>query len=447
MKKAIFLALGILGMVAFLFAADIQFGNKVNHEARAASGDTLQVDTFTQSGNWIAPAGVTSVNVEAWGAGGGGTTNVGGGGGGAYASSTVSVTPGTAYWIQVGTSSAGAAGTTSTFATTTVVAAPGWEGQKGAGGGAASSTGNQTFSGGPGQRISGNSIPGGPAGDQAAGALGTGGSRNGSAGATGISSPGSAFGTGGASTAAGQAAGAQGQVRITYTSSVGSTYPTVVNRSWASETANGKSHAITLPGGVQTGDLLLIVFGIDGTTNTSTISAGWTSLEQQAQGNLTQSIFYKVATGSDSATITTANSEAGSYIVYRIQDGGTPVATSSRGSGVAANSPNLDTGVDQKYLWLSSMSLDESGTINANVTSSPSNFVSFVTQPSRITNRNGVLTAVSENYSQSQALDPGAWANSGQAWVAMTIAIPFSGGAAPGAVAGPNRRQRIIFID
>ena len=49
---------------------------------------------------WTAPAGVTKVLVEMWGAGGGGDSV--GGGGGAYARSVVSVTPGAVYLITVG---------------------------------------------------------------------------------------------------------------------------------------------------------------------------------------------------------------------------------------------------------------------------------------------------------------------------------------------------------
>ena len=70
--------------------------------------------TFTGVNGFTAPAGVTSVTVEAWGgggAGGGGTTvSGGGGGGGAYTKVTnVSVIPGNSYTITVG---AGGIGTT-----------------------------------------------------------------------------------------------------------------------------------------------------------------------------------------------------------------------------------------------------------------------------------------------------------------------------------------------
>src|SRR5689334_9673163 len=92
-----------------------------------------QTVTFTTSGSFTPAAGVTSITVEAWGAGGGGsskTTNGslrgGGGGGGAYANSTLAVSSSTTYNVVVGVGgAANTTGTNSTFNTNSVVAAGG----------------------------------------------------------------------------------------------------------------------------------------------------------------------------------------------------------------------------------------------------------------------------------------------------------------------------------
>lgn len=63
--------------------------------------------TYSSTGNWTAPEGVTSVTVEVWGGGGKGGTRTsngtsGGGGGGAYSRKVVSVIPNTSYTVTVG---------------------------------------------------------------------------------------------------------------------------------------------------------------------------------------------------------------------------------------------------------------------------------------------------------------------------------------------------------
>ncbi|MBV9962006.1 MAG: T9SS type A sorting domain-containing protein [Parafilimonas sp.] len=124
--------------------------------------------TFTTSGTWVCPAGVTSATVECWGAGGSGATMTSngsgaGGGGGAYSASTLSVIPGTtySYTIGAGSSSTAAGGDTWFQSATTIMAkggnSPASNSSSGAAGGAASAGyGTIKYSGGNGK--SGNTI-------------------------------------------------------------------------------------------------------------------------------------------------------------------------------------------------------------------------------------------------------------------------------------------------
>lgn len=150
-------------------------------------------ETITASGTWTAPTGVTSVTVEAWGAGGGGggqnqgSDGGGGGGGGAYSSAVVTVVPGNNYTVTIGAGGAGQTGGVGTCGTAggaswfgsvaTVLAAGGAPGcgstgtppPGGAGGAAAASVGTTRFDGGNGG-IGRNSNPsgqGGPGGSSA----------------------------------------------------------------------------------------------------------------------------------------------------------------------------------------------------------------------------------------------------------------------------------------
>lgn len=166
--------------------------------------------TFTSSQNWTAPAGVTSVTVEAWGgggAGGGVTANQGKGGGGAggqYARKVVTVTPGASYAVVVGAGGTGDTGDgntggDSTFAGNVVVA------KGGAGGtGAASGVGGDGSSaGGVGDVVH----AGGSGADASGGNSGAGGGGAGSGGAGGDASgttPGSGTASGGGSGGAGR---------------------------------------------------------------------------------------------------------------------------------------------------------------------------------------------------------------------------------------------------
>jgi len=99
------------------------------------------VRTYTTSGSFVVPAGVTSVKVEAWGGGGAGggvngsnsqTRTGGGGAGGAYVvNNSVSVTSGATISVTVGSGGTGVSaangnsGGNSIFASTTPVTASG----------------------------------------------------------------------------------------------------------------------------------------------------------------------------------------------------------------------------------------------------------------------------------------------------------------------------------
>jgi len=86
----------------------------------ARVGATTQTEEFTESDDFIVPAGVTEITVEAWGSGGagGGSTSAGGGsarggaggGGGAYASSILTVEPGQELQVVIGIGGTGVTG-------------------------------------------------------------------------------------------------------------------------------------------------------------------------------------------------------------------------------------------------------------------------------------------------------------------------------------------------
>ncbi|TDE53809.1 LamG-like jellyroll fold domain-containing protein [Flavobacterium sp. GT3P67] len=225
-------------------------------------GISQTTQTFSTSGTFTVPAGVTWIQVEAWGgggAGGGATGNPsagGGGAGGGYVKNTsITVIPGTTYTVTVGTGGVGSTGTggagnSSWFGSTATLLAVGGNGGNGAsgnlsttGGATASTSGNIGWSsgfnyyggaGGTGAALGVSSGGGGGSagtisnGNSALIMLGGAAVTGGGAGATGldISSDGNsstAFGGAGAGARAGTGAdrsggnGYKGQVIISWT--------------------------------------------------------------------------------------------------------------------------------------------------------------------------------------------------------------------------------------
>ena len=138
--------------------------------------------TITTTGDWEIPAGVSSIQVEAWAGGAGGAIQGanskrggGGGGGGAYAkTNSISVTPLGTYTFTVGASVGEATNgnpSSMTGDAGSVVAAGGTTANTstgGAGGTVAASTGDVAFAGGAGgSALGGNNDCGAGSGEGA----------------------------------------------------------------------------------------------------------------------------------------------------------------------------------------------------------------------------------------------------------------------------------------
>lgn len=196
--------------------------------------------------------------------------------------------------------------------------------------------------------------------------------------------------------------------------------PVVESRSVGRTTAtNTTTHTITMPSGIQTGDLLLIVFSTDGAPGVVMLSNDWVKLDTASYGTtVTGAIFYKFATGSDSATVFTTAGEQSSHAVLRISGAGIPYAASSNGSSTNSNPPSLAMGAARNHLWVATRSGDSTVVASA----APSGYSNLQSQAAAGTG--GASTNTAE-YSDSDATeDPGTFTSTTEQWVSYTIGIP-----------------------
>ncbi len=125
-------------------------------------------------------------------------------------------------------------------------------------------------------------------------------------------------------------------------------------RASASSSGNQPSHSVTVPGGVQDGDLLLMAISVNNATETISNPAGWTVLDTQADGSMQTRVWYKVAAGDagTNVTITLGSRKKADLVVaaYSGADQATPIlgyaVAGQAGSSTTHVTPNLVTPVD-----------------------------------------------------------------------------------------------------
>jgi hypothetical protein len=301
----------------------------------------LTSDSFTTPGSfsWVAPAGVTSVQVEAWGGGGSGGSATGqstggsfraaagGGAGGCYVKSiSVPVTPGNSYTVTVGaggvavsTNGVATPGNDSWFSTAATVIAKGGAGASSliasgadatSSGGTGSSIGcigDTVFAGGNGAAGtnpsgSGNSGGGGSSagtgsiGNNAVGATGGVAPTGGGAGANGRTSSGAAGSTatqvgggGGGGWAAASTtlraggAGGPGKIVLTYTAAAGSATKLAITSISPANPAAGSTFSVT----VQAQDSSSVAAAVTADTNFTLSNTGGGTIGGNTTGTIT----------------------------------------------------------------------------------------------------------------------------------------------------------------
>ena len=377
------------------------------------SGQITQ--TYTTSGSFTVPAGVTSVTVECWGGGGGGssaTNAAGGGGGGAYTKAVFTGLVGgnTISYTVGGGGSAGANGTssTSTFNTTTITANPGQStsSKTGGSGGAASAIAGvvtASYAGGAGGNAAANSggsnneAGGGGGGSALTTANGTAGSNGGNS-TTAVTSGGNGTGVGGGGAAADgspaavagstpggggggrgegsstSGVGAKGQVIFTWTCP---TYS--ISSSAASAACQGATSTVTLTGTSSSLPLgtYTVTYGLSAPNLASGLSANATVT---TAGTLAFTTSVLATVGSTTVTIASIKSGSGtgctsiigSNIIASITVNALPVAptvTSASICGTGTVTLSATTAAGETIDWYSVATVGSILTSGTGVTS------------------------------------------------------------------------------
>lgn len=140
-------------------------------------------------------------------------------------------------------------------------------------------------------------------------------------------------------------------------------FPTIESTSIGT-TSNGTSHVLTMPAGIQAGELLILCFATDG-DNTITNWDGFIELDSYSYGTVNFfAVGYKIAIGSDTCTIQTSVGEPSSYCLYRISGhecDTIPPEITTRATGSSANPdpPSLDVSwIQDDTLWIACSGCD-----------------------------------------------------------------------------------------
>lgn len=204
------------------------------------------------------------------------------------------------------------------------------------------------------------------------------------------------------------------------------TFPTIVNTATKAQTTNATLHKVTIPSGVQAGDLLLVFWERSGQAGTGTLDSKWTDVwNESVTGTFGCRVAYAIATGSESGdldftTITTDKSFSFCMLI-RNWDSTQGVATSSTNSSGTANSnPPIVSpswGSDDN-LYITVSFSNPSGTTT---TARPTGFTNIFTAPASIGNINASIDYLNET---SSSKDPTTYTWSSVAnSLARTLAI------------------------
>ncbi|MFZ1535549.1 MAG: T9SS type A sorting domain-containing protein [Chitinophagaceae bacterium] len=205
-------------------------------------------------------------------------------------------------------------------------------------------------------------------------------------------------------------------------------FPVVGSTNSSAQATASTTHVVNLPSGIQSGDLLLI-FWVDANTSGTnpTTPTGFTLLNSSTQNSRYRAVWYKVANGTEGATINvTGGNEKSAHNSYRIVAGtysGVPVtANANTGNTMTPNPPSTTSGFGVvNTLWIASAHSAGDG----NAITSPTSYTDQVSGYSGTAGDADARMVTARRFLNAAAEDPGTFTSYSvnRQWAAFTVAI------------------------
>ena len=193
--------------------------------------------------------------------------------------------------------------------------------------------------------------------------------------------------------------------------------------------SNTTNHSCSLPGGLTTGNVLVLVSGRDN-GNVVSMDSGWTEL---AQPNNLLSVFTHTVDGSTGSTFdfTLSAAERGTFCVYELSGCDESDIEASTGATGSGTNPDADSvthsGGSDDMLFIACLGM---GRGDRTITGWPTGYTTQIEQA--VGGGAGAHSAMASKAATAATDDPSAWAVSSINWGACTVCVKPSGGGGGG---------------
>jgi len=203
--------------------------------------------------------------------------------------------------------------------------------------------------------------------------------------------------------------------------------PTVDATNTSIHDSDVTSHTVSLPAGISSGDLLIVIFAVDANPGV-TWPGGWTEIAEVLQeAQVTLAVAYRQADGGEGATIivTSGTAQMSAHTTYKISGHENPatqapeLSTGANGFGVNPDPDSLSpTGGSKDYLWLAVHAHDGTRSTDA----FPTNYTNGISTQG--VNGGSAGAGSAERQLTAAAEDPGAFTiSASEQWAAATVAV------------------------